>query len=62
MMIVENNSIFMHYTQQALAASFWINQNDHSNYHTFCIGMFSIAVSLIYNFHFIMIMHQWKPW
>lgn len=43
----ENNSIFYTMHKFAPTASFLINQNDHSSYHTFCIGMFSVAVSLI---------------
>lgn len=43
----ENNSIFYTMHKFAPAASFLINQNDHGSYHTFCIRMFSAAVSLI---------------
>lgn len=46
-MIVENYSIFYTMHKFAPATSFSINQNDHGRYHTFCIGMFSAAVSLI---------------
>lgn len=46
-MIVENYSIFYTMHKFAPATSFLINQNDHGRYHTFCIGMFSAAVSLI---------------